>query len=214
MNLSSPLSSLIPSIDAVALEVLADTESALGASKIHQLGRRGSRQGITNALDRLVEHGLVTAEPTNHGAMYRLNREHLLTPSVLLAADARRELYRRLAAACRSFSPAPLSVSLFGSVARGDSTPASDIDLLIVVADEPTDVDSWIDGLYDLTMQVDAWTGNHLSAITHTASHLTDLVRAGEPIVDSWKQDAVTIFGTDIRTLFNHARRQAVERRP
>ena len=212
MNLSSPLSSLIPSLDAVALELLAGTESALGASRIHQLSRRGSRQGITNALDRLVVHGLVTAEPTNHGAMYRLNREHLLTPSVILAADARRELFRRLAAACGSLSPAPLSVSLFGSVARGDSTPDSDIDLLIVVDDDPSEIDSWIDGLHDLTLQVDAWTGNHLAAITHSTSHLTDLVRAGEPIVDSWTEDAVTIFGTDICAVFNHARGQAVDR--
>jgi predicted nucleotidyltransferase len=214
MNLSSPLSSLIPSLDAVALEVLAGTESALGASRIHQLGRRGSRQGITNALDRLVEHGLVTAEPTNHGAMYRLNREHLLTPSVLLAADARRELFRRLAAACGSFSPAPVSVSLFGSVARSDSTPDSDIDLLIVVSGDPTDVDRWSEGLFDLTVQVDAWTGNHLAAITQTLCHLTDLVRAGEPIIDSWQEDAVTIFGSDIRSVFNQVRGQASDRRP
>lgn len=214
MNLSSPLSSLIPSLDAVALEVLAGTESALGVSRIHQLGRRGSRQGVTNALERLSEHGLVTAERTNHGSVYRLNREHLLTPSVLLAADTRHELFRRLAAACGSLSPAPLSVSVFGSVARSDSNSDSDIDLLILVDEDPTDIDCWIDGLYDLTLQVDAWTGNRLAAITHSTSHLTDLVRAGEPIVESWTEDAVTIFGTEIRTVLSQVRGRSVDRRP
>lgn len=78
MDLSSPLSSLIPSMDAAALEVLVRTQTGLRVSKIRQLSRRGSRQGIANALERLVEHGLVDAEPTNFGFTYRLNRNHIL----------------------------------------------------------------------------------------------------------------------------------------
>lgn len=205
MNLSSPLSSLIPSLDAVALEVLAGTESALGASRIHHLGRRGSRQGIVNSLDRLVEHGLVTSEPTNHGAMYRLNREHVLAPAVLLGVEARHEFIRRLAAACEQLVPVPVSVSLFGSVARNDSRPDSDIDLLVVLEEYPDDVEGWIDQLLVLTGQVAAWTGNHLEAITHSTGHLADLIRAGEPVLDSWREDATTIFGTDVRTVLNSA---------
>lgn len=204
MNLSSPLSSLIPSLDAVALEVLAATESALGASRIHHLGRRGSRQGIVNSLDRLVEHGLVTSEPTNHGAMYRLNREHVLAPAVLLGVGARHEFIRRLTSACGQLTPVPVSVCLFGSVARNDSRPDSDIDLLIVVETTPADVEGWIDQLYVLTGQVEAWTGNDLEVITRSVSDLPDLIRAGEPILDSWREDATTVFGTDIRTVLNN----------
>jgi hypothetical protein len=37
-------------------------------------------------LDRLVRHGLVIAEPANQGFLYRLNRDHLLAPSILQAA--------------------------------------------------------------------------------------------------------------------------------
>lgn len=205
MDLANPLSSLIPSLDAVVLEVLAGTEGSLGASRIHQLGRRGSRQGIVNALDRLVEHGLVNAEPTNHGSTYQLNREHVLAPSVLLASAARQEFFRRLTTACGRLSPTPVSVSVFGSVARNDSTPASDIDLLIVVEHDITDMDAWIDQLYVVSEQVDAWTGNRLAPITHTIGHLADLIRAREPIVDSWREDAITIAGTELRTVLNRS---------
>lgn len=212
MDLSSPMSSLIPSIDAVALEVLASTQSALGASRIHRLGRRGSRQGIANALDRLVEHGLVAAEPTNHGAMYRLNRDHLLAPAVLLAADARQTLIQRLAEACRRLSPAPTSASLFGSVARRDSTSRSDIDMLLIVDDNSLlDLDNWIEQLHDLSEQVEAWTGNRLEAITHSIGHLDELARAGEPIINSWRNEAVTFFGTDIRTILGHEYNESAE---
>lgn len=201
MNLSSPLSSLIPSMDAVALEVLAGTQGALGASKIHRLGRRGSRQGIVNALERLVEHGLVLSEPTNHGFMYRLNRDHLLAPAVLQAAEARHELLRRLARECGELDPVPVSAAVFGSVARNDSTAASDIDLLIVLDAYLEDLDPWLDQIHELSQLVELWTGNRLQVITHDVDHLDQLVTAGEPIVQSWREDGVTLFGSELTTL-------------
>lgn len=207
MDLTSPLSSLIPSLDAVALEVLSGTQSALGISQIHRLGRRGSRQGVANALERLVEHGLVIMHPTNHGAVYQLNRGHLLAPAVLLAADARGTLLQRLASRFEKLSPRPVSVSLFGSVARKESTPTSDIDVLVIVDDDHTDrhSDRWLDQLRELSMQVDVWTGNHLEVLTYAHAELTALVHANEPIIASWREEATTIVGTDIRTLIDHA---------
>lgn len=136
--------------------------------------------------------------------LYRLNRKHILTPAILLAADSRRTLIQRLTQACGGLSPSPLSVSLFGSVARNDSTPHSDIDMLIIVNEDlDHDLDNWIDQLSDLALNVEGWTGNRLEAITHSFSHLAELVQADEPIVDSWRHDAVTLFGTDIHTLLN-----------
>mgnify|MGYP001157631094 FL=1 len=96
MNLTSPLDSLVPSMEGVVLEVLAGTHSALGPTRIHELGHRGSRAGISLALGRLVDQGLVLAEPTNYGHTYRLNWDHVLAPAVLVAVGAREEFLRRL----------------------------------------------------------------------------------------------------------------------
>lgn len=199
-------------MDAVALEVLAGTQGAFGASKIHQLGQRGSRQGIVNALDRLVEHGLVLSEPTNHGSMYRLNRDHLLAPAVLQAAEARHVLLRRLADQCRQLDPAPVSAALFGSVARNDSTETSDIDLLLILEQQPEDLDPWIDQLHGFSELVELWTGNRLQVITHDLDRLNQLVIAGEQIIESWREDAITILGTDLRALLRREAPLAVPR--
>lgn len=202
MDLSHPLRSLVPSLDAIALEVLAGTHSALGASRIHQLGGSGSRQGIVNVLGRLAEHGLVLAEPTNHGFSYRLNRDHLLASAVLEAADVRGTFFRRMGAACSALSPSPVSAAVFGSVARGDSGPSSDIDLLLVVEDATlSEHDRWLDEVDGLTLAVESWTGNRLEVITRTISDLHRLVREGEPIIDSWRDEAVTVVGADLRQL-------------
>ena len=170
MDLSSPLSSLIPSVDAVVLEALA------GSAHCSWHRRRRA---------------------TNHGAVYRLNREHLLASSVLAAARARRELLQRLGDACGRLTPTPISACVFGSVARNEAGLESDIDLLIIV-DGVSDVDDWADQIYELTTQVEARTGNRLEVITQSTDHLAGLVRVGEPIVASWQRDAITVYGTEL----------------
>jgi predicted nucleotidyltransferase len=204
VNLTSPVQSLIPSMESAALTVLAGTESPLGQTQIHRLAPRGTRRGIAVALDRLCEHGLVTAEPTNHGYRYRLNREHLLTPAVLAAVGAREELLRRLTAACAELRPRVVSAALFGSVARRESGTASDVDLLLVVRGSTRlDDPAWQTQVRLLEAQVLAWTGNRLEMIVVPSAHLATLVAEGEPIVASWRADALTLTGTDLRRLLD-----------
>ncbi|MBK8445559.1 MAG: nucleotidyltransferase domain-containing protein [Micropruina sp.] len=206
MNLSSPVGSLIPSMDGVVLEVLAGTHSALGPSRIHALGHRGSRPGVSLALGRLADQGLVHAEPTNYGHTYRLNRDHVLAPAVLAAAEARAEFLRRLTAGCQALRPAPLSVALYGSVARRESDDASDIDLLVVVDDTlDRHAPEWTDQTDKLTQSVRAWTGNRLEPIVMDANHLAGLAIADDPLTLSLREDAVTLVGRDLRELLDQA---------
>lgn len=199
MDLASPLRSLIPSLDSVVLEVLSGTEGTLGVSRIHRLGGRGSRAGISLVLDRLVDHGLVLAEPSNLGSVYRLNRDHVLADAVLDAFGARHEFLRRLGDACAHLEPEPVSAALFGSVARRESRPDSDIDLLIVVDDlTDTQGDAWTDQVGRLRNQVLGWTGNRLEPIVVSWTHLLELSVSSEPITRSWRDEAVTVFGTDV----------------
>ncbi len=210
MDLGNPLQSLIPSLDSAVLGVLARTESALGQSQIHRLAARGSRPGLALAIDRLVAHGLVLAEPSNAGHVYRLNRAHLLAAPVLVAADARRELLRRLSEACDRLEPPALSAAVFGSVARAESSAESDVDLLLVV---PDDLDratpEWQDQVRRLESDVVAWTGNRLEVVVVSQAHLTRLAENAEPLVDSWRTDARTLAGTDVLDLLPAPRSEA-----
>jgi predicted nucleotidyltransferase len=203
VDLSSPLCSLIPSLDSAVLEVLAGTESALSATQIARLAGRGSRQGQALALDRLVAHGLVIAEPANRGFLYRLNREHVLASAVLIAAQARSTVIERLRTALGGFGPPPLHASLFGSFVRRDAGPDSDIDLLVV---EPDDAgEDWFDQLHDLADWVTSWTGNRLEFLVFTLADLRRIVGVGEPIVESWRADAITLRGQPIDDLLTDA---------
>ncbi|WP_240641215.1 nucleotidyltransferase domain-containing protein [Nocardioides ferulae] len=193
--------------------MLAGTESALGVSQIHRLARRGARSGVHRVLDRLTEHGLVAAEGTNLGFVYRLNRDHVLAPAVLSAVSARAEFYKRLTRACEALSPSVTTAALFGSTARRESGVESDIDVLIVIDDDSIRSDAWEGQVRHLEDQVLAWTGNRLECLTLDREHLREAVRSGEPIVKSWQEDAVTLAGVSLPTLIHALRAGAGDER-
>lgn len=196
VDLSDPTQSLIPSLDGAVLGVLAGTEGALSVTAIKRLARRGSRAGLSLALDRLTFHGLVIAEPANRGYMYRLNRHHVLTEAVLSAASARAELLTRMRDGLTSWEPPPVHVCVFGSFARSDGGPDSDIDVLVVTSDGvDRHAEWWTSQLTTWADNVLSWSGNRVELLSMSLSELAHAARAEEPVLDSIRNDGVVLLG-------------------
>jgi predicted nucleotidyltransferase len=206
MDISSPLRSLVPSLDSAVLEVLSRSKTGLGPTQLARLAGRGTRQGIQLVLDRLVEHGLVIAEPTNRGHVYNLNREHLLTPAVLSAVRARQELFKRLADSVGALDRAPLHASLFGSFARGDGDESSDIDLFLVLQEGQAETPRWEAQMRNLEDQVLAWTGNRLETLTVDLDAFRRAVHNQEHFIDELLTDAHDLTGLALGPLVGAAR--------
>ena len=198
MDLSTPLRTISPGLDAGVLTALAGTEAALSATAIARLAGYGTRNGQAPVLDRLVRHGLVLAEPGNLGHLYRLNRQHILAPTVLAAIAARGELLSRLRTALDALGPSLTHGSVFGSFARGTAGPDSDIDLLLITAEEQPP--EWHDRLVELRNSVRAWTGNDLETVVLTQSHLARVAH-DEPVIESWLAESVTLCGPEFADL-------------
>jgi hypothetical protein len=64
--------------------------------------------------------------------VHELNRDHLAAPAATLLADLRLELWKRLRETLSGWTEKPVHAAVFGSAARGDGGPESDIDLLLV----------------------------------------------------------------------------------
>jgi predicted nucleotidyltransferase len=198
-------------LDAEVLEVLSRTESALGASQITRLARRGTRPGHVKVLDRLVGHGLVIAEPTNKGHMYRLNRDHVLIPALLAGLDARRRLVEQLTKAVSRLRPAPSHGSLFGSFARADGDADSDIDLVLVVeGEEDRQSDAWRKQMQMLQDQVLAWTGNQLEPLVFSRATLAEAISANEPVIRSLQEEAIRLLGASFPDLIVEMEREGM----
>jgi predicted nucleotidyltransferase len=186
MDVSMPISTVVPSLDGPVLAALAATAGPIGLAAVHARAGRGSKSGVRSVLLRMVGEGLVQEVPGG----YVLNRDHLAAPAVELIATLYGELTRRIRAAVAEWPIPPALVGLFGSAARRDGDARSDIDVL-VVSDDP-DLDDRVDELAD---QIRRWTGNRAQIIGRTPKEITRLRRAKEPILAEWARDLVVIAG-------------------
>jgi predicted nucleotidyltransferase len=95
-------------------------------------------QATHDALARLEAASLVRWTPAGRAHVYRLNRGHYLFKNgigPLLEAES--EFRSRIRSILkRALSGHVLSASIFGSVARGEDQPESDLDLIMIVEHE------------------------------------------------------------------------------
>ena len=98
------------------------------------------------ALRELFAMGLVTRESASSQMLYRINVNHVLVSwalEPLFAGEVRANgdlfaaLRSAIGAAGNKLRRPPLWAGLFGSVARGDESPASDIDLALITNTQP-----------------------------------------------------------------------------
>lgn len=187
MDVSSPINSVVPSLDGAVYSVLSGTIAPLPLSRVHRLAGRGSKAGIRQVLLRMVAHGLVLEVPGG----YLLNRDHVAAPVVEQLSALRRELLGRIAAQVDGWPARPSLVGIFGSAARRDGDHASDIDLLVVCDDAGA-----TDWSADLAAAVQRWTGNNAHVVTLGTDDLRRLARAREPIVATWRLELEVVCGS------------------
>ncbi|WP_353951721.1 nucleotidyltransferase domain-containing protein [Knoellia sp. S7-12] len=214
MDLSHPLSSIAPSLEAEALTVLARTATPLTGRRVAELARRGSHVRLSNALDRLAQQGLVEVEPAGRAKLYRLNREHLLVPAITAALDATIELRARLGEHISGWRVQAVHASLYGSMARGEAGPESDIDVLVVRSSRLSlkDAETWSGQLTHLESDVWRWSGNTLSWFETTIADLKRSAAANEPIFASWREDSIHLAGEPLTPMLRRLNVQAGSR--
>ncbi|MGJ8721468.1 MAG: nucleotidyltransferase domain-containing protein [Salinibacterium amurskyense] len=210
MDLSNPIATVFPSLDGDVLTVLARTTRPLTGRQVAELAHRGSQSGVRLTLMRLEEQGLVLADSAGRSMLYRANRDHLLwgviEPLLRAAESALQLLQERIVDVASSVLGAQAmsatTIALFGSVARRASTPASDVDLVVIFPDFVTDEGG--QGAIDLIAEaVLGWTGNECNVFSTKRELLRNMVTSGDPMIESWRDDAVTFNGPELRELIN-----------
>ena len=85
------------------------------------------------------------------------------------------------------------TVIVFGSIARGQASRDSDIDLAVIATP------GW-DGRTDLEDAVRTSVGNGCDVLVFTPDHFQQLAQAGEPVVSDILRDGVALIGSLPRT--------------
>jgi predicted nucleotidyltransferase len=174
MNLTHPLSSLIPTLSGPVLEVLAHTTKPLaGREVLRLLSREASQQGVQNVLDELAAHGLVTQMAAGNSVLNTLNRDHILAPVIIRIAGMRDELLADLATIVTEGAPEATRAILFGSLARDEADEESDIDLILIWDDAvPKEGTSPVE---DISSRIYQLTGNSCRILYYTTSEFEAL---------------------------------------
>lgn len=193
MDLARPLRVVTPTLDGDVLMVLAGADMPFTGRQAAKLVGEASVSGVRRVLERLVGEGVVLREAAGSAYLYRLNREHLGAPHIIALARLRDELVARVRALVAAWSAAPDVVVLFGSGARGDMHPASDIDLFVV---RPPDVDDgrWDEQIGHLQAQVTAWTGNDTRVLQMHREDVPEAVLA-EPVLVDIRDHGWVLYG-------------------
>jgi hypothetical protein len=204
MDFRRPLETVTPTLDGDVLAVLARADAEMAGREIQRLAGHGSHQGIRNAADRLAQQGVVLRRPVGNANLYRLNRDHVAAPWIEGLASLPEQVLERLRTVIGTWVQPPILAVLFGSVATGHATPASDLDLLIV---RPTkcdpDTPTWRAQIASLEEQATAWTGNDARIIEYDEEELTQ--GDAEPLLTDMLRDGIELHGSR-RTLRRLAR--------
>jgi hypothetical protein len=196
MDLSKPATAVVPSADADVLTVVAGTTRALTGREIQRLSGR-SLQAVQNILKRMVAHGLLEVLEAGSAQLYRLNRDHVAADAAVALLDLRGRLFERIRQQLKQWPMPPAAAAVFGSAARGDGDPASDIDVLVVRPENVDETDRlWAGAVDDLARSILRWSGNRASIIQVTPAQISDMMHRNEPIVASLRRDSVLLTDT------------------
>ena len=205
MQFSEPISAVSPGLHGRVLTVLARTDRPLtGRATAALLRRPGSTTGVQTVLDDLVRTGLVKAEPAGRARLYTINQHHLAYPAIGELVNLRETFLARLKSEIQIWERPALAVWWFGSTARGQGGPDSDVDLLVLRPDAGDGSDPrWLRQLDGLTERVKDWTGNSCEILELSGQEIAELVRRGDRLVTELREDAIPVAGTPPRQALN-----------
>lgn len=204
--LRAPLAAALGSPARVAvLRVLARTGTQLTQRAVARLAGVQVRSAQL-ALADLTLLGLVSRTEGGRDVLVQLNRSHRLAEPLARLFEAEggqflevREVLARLVRECPERKRI-LGVAVFGSAARGDDAPGSDLDVLLLVAAE-RDRDAALDALLAGAERLRTTFGVRLAPMCWT---LAEARRGARSRREPWLgilRDAVTVSGPALRDL-------------
>lgn len=208
MDLSFPLATIAPTLDAGVLHVLAATTAGCSGAEVHRRLGRGSDEGVRKVLARLVGQGVVLVETPARYPVYRLNRDHVAVSHIEALTRVRDEIVGNVRSEVASWKIEPSHAGLFGSFARGDADSDSDIDVLLVRPDSlaESDEEAWLEQLDRLDRRIRAWTGNAAQIVDLAPANLGRMARDADPLVDSWRAEDIQLHGATLLELLRRLR--------
>ena len=196
-----PVETLLSAVQGKVLGVLARNDVELSMRAVARLAGVSPQQSSV-VLGHLVHLGIVERRDVPPVALVRLSPDNLAAQTVATLANLRQSVLDRLSDLAASICPAPASLIVFGSFARGQAGADSDLDVLAVrPAGLPGDDDGWTDSLGAWSDQTRRIVGNPIDLIEVSADELPELL--SRPAPSLWSEiatEGLVLHGAPINT--------------
>jgi predicted nucleotidyltransferase len=209
LNLSNPSEAVLPSVRGAVLRVLAQTDTPMSGRALAELtGDQAGYRRVSQVLGELVNAGVVLRESRPPAYLYRLNREHVAAEPVIMLADLRGALLRRITRTVQRWKLETDALWLFGSAARGDGNASSDIDLLVLRPLTTNGGDAtWRRQLDSLADRVTAWSGNDCQILEYSSEEIAGLVVSDDTLIVELRREGITLAGRSPQEVLRTKRR-------
>ncbi len=189
MNLSAPLRDIVPGVRGELLDALIPLVQPVSRRRLAELAEVSAGHA-SSVISDLVLAGIVNEVQAGGASLVSLNRSHLATSYLEGIAGLGKEFISRLSQEIGRID-AVLGAWLFGSVARGDASPESDVDILIV--SNNLESVEFHRSVSDLHINVRTWTGNDLEVVEHSSESFESLVEDKNPLIESIVRDGIAL---------------------
>lgn len=197
MDFGQPFGGLIPGAQGAVLSALLRTGIPLTGRQVHGLvSERHSLWTVQEALKSLHAIGLIHTEVVGRAGVHTINDDHVAVLHLRALVDPAQMLREVVAT---QVDPQVESVLVFGSVARGEATAHSDVDLAVIAQA------NW-DGRIDLEDAVRSRLGNDCDVLTFTVAEFAQLANSNEPIVAEILRDGIALIGSAPQLLAGSSR--------
>lgn len=128
--------------------------------------------------------------------LYELNRDHLAASVVIQLANATSRFVERAQAELNQWNPQLTCALLFGSAARGEMDPESDLDIFLLHNEEVSSEDPQRQlQLENSRSRIVAWTSNDARVVVMGEEDLRNQLTSKDPVLQAAVRDGLLLFG-------------------
>ena len=201
MDFRHPVEAVIPGAQGRVIAALLGTSGDLNLRTLARVAAVSIAQA-SRVLPGLVDLGMIERREVPPSSLFRIVPEHVATRALLALANSRVAVMAEMDRAAAEIHPAPISVIAFGSFARGDSEPSSDIDVIMV---RPTGIDADDDGW---SQAIERWrtvvsrvAGNTVEVLDVDADAIATKLSGGSQLWRDVRRDGQVAFGKGLDAL-------------
>ncbi len=163
---------------------------------------------INQVLRELVEEGILETSVVGKAYLYRFHQGHILIDNLIqYVLNFEDRLFLDLGKKISPLlKPKPLSVILYGSVARGDERATSDLDLYCIYPDEMENAGSASETVRILSEKISRTYGNIISLRRARISEFQRLSRERDPLTRKIIDEGKILTGLSMMELLDYGK--------